>query len=346
MTGADVNQEPLVTIVVSPRDRFSVAQDALLSIFEHTTAPYRLVYVDGAAPRALREWIAAQAEARGFELISSERFLTPNEARNIGLRRARTPYVVFIENDVICSPGWLEPLLACAQETGVEVVAPLTCQHLPLHTQVHQAGGLFTSDVAAFFATPQGERIIDEAIHHQGDTVDAVPAGRAETQCCEFHCVLVRRDVFERTGEFDEQMVNTKDHLDFSMSVIATGGKVLLEPRSVVTFLLPNRVRPLVAQDWPFFLVRWSPRRQRRSFERFQTKWGLKADQAYLTRRDRKLYWRYEEGIVKPILKRLPLVQRVPILAKAVGALVRRGVYAAGAVLTFQADHRRVRFKA
>lgn len=336
-------EEPQVTLIVTPRERFGVAQESLLSIIEHTRKPYRLVYVDGAGPKPLSAWIADQARVHGFDHVRVDRFLTPNEARNIGLRRATTPYVVFIDNDVICSPGWIDPLIASADETGADVVAPLTCQGLPVHHQVHQAGGLFTRDTAAFFATPKGERIIEEVMHHQGETIDTIPRERVATQCCEFHCVLVRRSVFDRVGMLDEEMLATKEHIDFCMSVIESGGAVVLEPRSVVTYLFPGRSRPIEAKDWPYFLVRWSHAWQRRSLDRFQAKWGLKPDQEYFAARERHLSWRYNEGVVKPIVKRMPMVAKASILGKAGRALVRPLVFSAGRALTAQADRKRER---
>lgn len=330
-----------VTLIVTPRERFGVARESLISIFEHTSVPFDLIYVDGAGPKELSAWIADQARERGFQHLYFSRFLTPNEARNAGLRRAVTPYVVLIDNDVICSPNWIEPLITSAESTGADVVAPLTCQGLPVHTEVHQAGGLFTRDLAGFFAAPYGERIIEEVMHYQGRKVDEIPKAPVMTQCCEFHCVLVRRAIFDRIGELDAEMLATKEHIDFCMSIFAAGGTVLFEPRSVVTYLYPGRSRPIAASDWPFFLVRWSDAWQRRSLDRFMHKWGLKADQPYFAKRSRLLSWRYREGVVKPIVKRLPGTERIPLLRKAASALVAPLVSVVGAAITARTDRQR-----
>ena len=330
-----------VALIVTPRERFGVARESLTSIFDHTKVPFDLIYVDAGGPDDLSAWVAEQARVRGFQHLHISRFLTPNEARNAGLRRATTPYVVFIDNDVICSPNWIEPLIVAAESTGADVVAPLTCEGMPLHTRVHQAGGSFTTDPASFFAAPHGERIIEEVMHHQGRKVDDIPKQQVATQCCEFHCVLVRRSVFDQIGEFDTDMLATKEHIDFCMSVLAKGGKVLLEPRSVVTYLYPDRSRPIAASDWPFFLVRWSSAWQRRSFDRFRDKWGLKSDQPYFAKRARQLRWRYKEGVAKPIVGKLPGINRSPLLRKATAALVVPLVSAVGAALTARADRQR-----
>ncbi len=337
----DALEQAKVTLIVTPRERFGVARESLQSIFDHTTVPFDLIYVDAAGPKDLSAWIAEQAKARGFQHLSFPRILAPNEARNAGVRRAKTPFVVFIDNDVICSPNWIEPLIVSAESSDADVVAPLTCQGLPVHTEIHQAGGLFTKDIESFFAAPRGERIIDEVMHHQGRKIDDIPKQLVETQCCEFHCVLVRRSVFDRIGELDIEMLATKEHLDFCMSVLEHGGTVLLEPRSVVTYLFPNRLRPIAPRDWPFFLVRWSKAWQLRSLDRFKDKWGLKPDQPYFATRAGMLTWRYKEGVVKPLVKKLPGINRNRFLSRATGVFVAPFVSAAGAAMTARADRLR-----
>src|SRR5690349_3158255 len=117
--------EPLVTVVVVPRERFSVARRALESLYAHTPEPFRLVYIAAGAPAPLRRHLAAEARARGFQLVEDQRALSPNQARNLGLQHADTRYVVFIDNDAVPEPGWLGALVRCAEETGAWIVGPL-----------------------------------------------------------------------------------------------------------------------------------------------------------------------------------------------------------------------------
>jgi GT2 family glycosyltransferase len=301
--------EPQVTIIVVPRERFGVSEESLASIYANTAPPFALVYVNGRAPAELTRQLDEEAARRRFRHVKVDRFLSPNEARNIGLAHATTRYVVFIDNDVVCAPGWLDALVACAEETGADVVTPLTCHGSPAHSTVHQAGGEFAPDPRAFFAQPHGERKMVEVMHLQGAKVADVRAqlSRSQTQCCEFHCVLVRRSIFDRIGPLDEGMLATKEHIDFCMSVIQAGGTVWLEPASLVTYFFPTRQRAIVMRDWPFFLVRWSPEWQHRSMLHFQKKWGL-ASEGYLQDR-RALYgWRHYEGIIKPVMRKVPVI--------------------------------------
>lgn len=322
---------PRVTLVVTPRERWGVARESLESIYETADIPLDLVYVDGNSPRDLADWLDEQSKSRGFRIIRTSHHLSPNQARNLGARAASTDFVVFIDNDVLCSPGWLSRLVETASETGAEVVAPLICQGLPLHSQIHQAGASIIDDIGAFLATEPGKRIIFDRMHQQGQAIAEAPKQPVETQCCEFHCVLVRRDLFDRIGYFDEEILATKEHLDFCIGVMASGGRVLLEPRSVVTYLFPSRARPMTWRDWSFFLLRWSPDWQERSIRRITEKWGLDPDQKYLIDRRRHLKWRWEEGLVKPLVRKVPLADRSDIVKRASRKVIRKAVDVYGA---------------
>ncbi|NER78959.1 MAG: glycosyltransferase [Leptolyngbya sp. SIO1D8] len=132
---------PQVTIVAVPRERFQFTQESLESLYENTQHPFHLIYVDNHSPAPICDYLASQAKEKGFELVRSPQFLSPNQARNVGLRRVKTPYVVFVDNDVVFSPGWLKALVECAEETGATVVGSLVCQYKPLHTIIHCIGG-------------------------------------------------------------------------------------------------------------------------------------------------------------------------------------------------------------
>ncbi|MGI8934889.1 MAG: glycosyltransferase family 2 protein, partial [Phormidesmis sp.] len=122
-------EQPSVTIVIVPRERFSCTQQSLESVLAHTQFPYRLIYVDGNSPAPVRDYLRQQAIAHDFQIVRTEYYPYPNHARNLGLSKAKTEYVVFLDNDVIVSPNWLTALVECAKTTGATVVGPLMCQY-------------------------------------------------------------------------------------------------------------------------------------------------------------------------------------------------------------------------
>jgi GT2 family glycosyltransferase len=296
---SDFNQSaPRVTLVVVPRERFSCTIESLESLYEHTQVPFDLVYVDGNSPPHIREYLQKSAEERGFRIIRTEYYLFPNQARNMGMAQVKTPYFVFVDNDVVVSPGWLKALLDCAEETQAAVVGPLMCQDEPIHEVVHFAGG-----ESHIWKDKLGRRRIREKMLAQGKRVeDLLPQlKRTPTELAEFHCTLIRKSIIDRLGPLDEGMLNTKEHMDFCMSVINAGEQVYFEPASVVTYV-PGP--PLERSDLTFYMLRWSDEWTLKSLHHFRDKWGV-AEDGYFTSKYKHLGWRRHATIFKPVVNAL-----------------------------------------
>ena len=142
-----------VTVAVTQREVFGYTGRSLDSLYANPGLPFDLVYVDGGSPRAIRELIEQRAKRHGFRVLRRERFLAPNEARNLALDAGSSEYVAFVDNDVVFGAEWLARLVACADETGAEVVGPLVCHGDPPFISVHLAGG-----EARLEDTPAGRR--------------------------------------------------------------------------------------------------------------------------------------------------------------------------------------------
>jgi GT2 family glycosyltransferase len=264
---------PLATIVVVPRERFGVTRRALEAIYANTRGPFHLVYVDGGSPARIRRYLAAQSRARGFTLVRSNRYLTPNEARNLGLRHVRTRYVVFIDNDAVPAPGWLDKLVECAETTSAWIVGPLYFIGEPEQQEIHMAAG-----DARIEERPGGRRFVER--HRFAGKRPAEVRARLVRQPCEqveFHCMLVRAEVFERLGPLDEELRSVAEHTDLCMLVRRHGGDVYFEPDAIVTYITSGRFG---LWDYAYFFRRWSEAWTEASIERFREKWELPVGEA------------------------------------------------------------------
>jgi GT2 family glycosyltransferase len=259
---------PAVTIVVPPRDRFSCVRRSLESIYQHTTHPFELVYVDGNSPPHVSKYLEREAKKRHFNLIRSDRFLSPNQARNVGLKEVRTKYVAFVDNDVEVTPGWLTHLVGCAEETGAWAVAPLVFEG-PLDQQViHIFGG------QAEFSGGDTGRTFHEDHLFNGRTLREAQSEiqRTRTDFAEFHCVLMRRELFDELGPCDEGFLSLQEHLDVSLLITQAGGSVYAEPEARVAFPYDSL---LDRYDIEYARLRWSDDWNRRSTQHFVEKWKI-----------------------------------------------------------------------
>jgi UDP:flavonoid glycosyltransferase YjiC (YdhE family) len=71
-----------------PGKRFSQTHRSLEDLYEHTTLPFHLIYVDAGSPAPIRRYLEEASRQRGFQLIRLDRYVGQNEARNLARRRA------------------------------------------------------------------------------------------------------------------------------------------------------------------------------------------------------------------------------------------------------------------
>jgi GT2 family glycosyltransferase len=292
--------KPQVTIVVSPRERFSFTRESLESIYEHTTVPFELIYVDANSPRAIKQYLQEKSQEKGFKLIRTEYYLSPNQARNLAIPHVDTEYLLFVDNDVLVSQGWLNSLLECAQETEATVVCPLTCIGKNIGETIHLAGG-----EARIEEKPNKKGKLKRKVHEVHYFVNRKLADvkeqlhRNKCEFAEFHCMLVRTQIFDKIGLLDEGFLSTREHIDFCMTVNNAGGSIYCEPASVVTYVTGLKWE---LPELSFFMLRWSDAWEIASLEHFAKKWNLPTKDKYFEKRYNRMGYRRHNGFLKPFL--------------------------------------------
>lgn len=261
-----------VTLAIVPRERFSYAIASLQSVLGNTDPSVAVVYVDGRSPGDVSRFVREAARDRaGFRYLRFDRYLAPNEARNIALDTVDTEFVVFVDNDIVVEPGWLEALVTCADETGAALVGPLYLEGGSLDARIHMAGGI------AHIEGRERDRHLKEG-HFHSHASRAGVAGqltRTPTELLEFHCLLVRTDVFHSLGRLDTRLLSVHEHVDLCLNVRAAGWSVYMEPASVVRYSFEGRLRP---SDLPYIALRWSDDWTARTLEAFRQKWAISAN--------------------------------------------------------------------
>lgn len=266
--------EPNVTLVIVPRERFGSSVASLESVYANTSMPFRVIYIDGNSPQSTARELLKQSKLKGFELIRENKFLTANKARNLGLARVSTKYVVFLDNDVFVTPGWLERMIECAEETGADIVSPLYLEGKLERRIIHMANAVSKIEVR------DGKKYYIEDRLLASQKLDAVShnLSREQSNLFEFHCVLMRTDLFAIPDLMPEHVSNL-EHSHLSMRVLALGKKIYFEPSSVLTY---DYSYPFYISDLPFFHYRWSHALSTQSLMFFKKFWDLSDDDPFI----------------------------------------------------------------
>jgi glycosyltransferase involved in cell wall biosynthesis len=125
-----VNGRPVVTVVITTRDRHELAQRALSSVLGQTMADIEVIVVDDGST----EPYTPGTDNGRVSLIRHEKPLGPSAARNAALSKANGEWITFLDDDDVWLPQMLETSLAAVKMSqlerpvsvlsGIEIVAP------------------------------------------------------------------------------------------------------------------------------------------------------------------------------------------------------------------------------
>lgn len=191
-TPASDSSARLASVIILCCNELEYTRLCLESVLRHTRPPYELVLVDNGStdgtPGFLEEFRARPGPVH-VEVIRNETNRGFPAGCNQGLVRARGEYVVFLNNDTIVTPGWLDGLVAWAHHDWPSVGLVGAVSNYAAPPQQVPAGYNDLRELEGFAARRRQEYA------GQAVQVDRLTG----------FCLLVRREVLERIGGFDEQ---------------------------------------------------------------------------------------------------------------------------------------------
>ncbi len=285
------------TIVVSQRERVESVVWSLKSLFSAVAPEVPVIVVDGTLQNELKGKLQALQEIRPFRHISKPYFIPPGRSRNIGAELVETEFVAFVDNDVEYESGWLEALEENAERNNSSVVAPLICIGQPAGSTIHHAGGvLFAEGDPDHPTISERHRLMDKPIG-QFNRLTAPE----KNEIAEFHCLLMRRNLLDEIGFFDERLVS-REQIDLALRLKIACKTVTFEKNAVVTHMRDGEQSQA---DLDYFLQRWEHSRVLLALTVFETTWGVALD------KERILYDWIARHRVRAIGEYAPLTRKL-----------------------------------
>ncbi len=180
---------PLVSIVIPVSGKLKYLKKCIKSIQQHTKTPYEILFVSSGAEKGALKWLKSVInEEKNFRLIKSERSLGSSGSWNKGIKNSLGDVIIFMHNDVVVSDGWLSGILEnirCNRNLGVF--------------------GPMTNNVEG----PQRYRLpeshlVEDLSEKTRDFHERYRYRQIQVNKLEDFCFGVRRDVYERVGQLDD----------------------------------------------------------------------------------------------------------------------------------------------
>ncbi len=204
---------PRVTVIIPTRDHAELLAAATDGVLSHTTyADLELIIVDNGStlPDALALLVRLAATPRVRVLRDPSPF---NFARlnNLAARHATGHVLCFLNDDTrVIAPDWLEEMTALALQPDVGVVGA----RLLYGDGTIQHAGVLLGAFALTHHLLQGRPADFRGYHNRGMLTHAVSAVTAA-------CAVIRRDLFEVLGGFDEKLPAAYNDVDLCLAARA-----------------------------------------------------------------------------------------------------------------------------
>ena len=221
-----MSEQPLISIIIPHRNGREILFRCLKSIFENGYSPFEIILVDNASTDGSVE--AAVEAFSGLRVVRAGQNRGYAGGCNYGSLFARGDFLLFFNNDAVLAPRALHHLVEAIQrEPDIAAVQPkiLSLSEPQRFDYAGAAGGMI--DMFGFpFARG---RMFDTLEIDSGQYDQVCDIFWASGACC-----LVRRDVWEDLGGFDEVFFAHMEEIDLNWHMHLAGYRVVFEPGAVV----------------------------------------------------------------------------------------------------------------
>lgn len=217
------NRFPLCSIVIVTYEGEKLLERFLPSIANLKYPNYEVIIMDNASTD--KSIALVRNKYPQFKIITNKENSGTAEGSNIGARQANGEYIFWLSNDMELEPMMLNYMIQKAESD--KKIGICTCK---MRRITEQGNRLNIIDSVAgdldIFGFPY-MRGLDEEDKGQWDNSDEVffSFGGA---------MLIKREVFEKTGGYDKRTFTLGDDIDLSWRARLLGYRVVVEPRAVL----------------------------------------------------------------------------------------------------------------
>lgn len=200
----------LVSVIIVNYNGKQYLEKCLASLSDIKYDNYEIILVDNNSDDSSVEFVQKNfSPVKIIQLDSNHGFAEPN---NIGVKNAKGDLLLFLNNDTVVEPDFLGELVSAMSDPKTAI-----CQSMLLKPNGDvDSSGDFIDSIGVTFST-------FEKITETREIFSAKAAS-----------MLVRRDIFERLGGFDEKFFVSFEDIDLSWRARILGYKILINPKSIV----------------------------------------------------------------------------------------------------------------
>ncbi|MFT3870345.1 MAG: glycosyltransferase [Nibricoccus sp.] len=184
---------------------------------------HEIILIDDVSTDGTREWLASLNDP-ALRALLNDRNLGYAATNNRAVATATGDLLVLLNNDLVLTPGWLEPMLA--------LHASLPKPGAIGNVQLNAATGAV--DHAGIYVTVKGKPEHDTSSAPCGGSCSGVCSCHRLSPAVTGACLLISRSLWQQLGGFDEQFHNGAEDIDLCFRARRAGYNNAVALRSVI----------------------------------------------------------------------------------------------------------------
>jgi len=239
---------PLVSVIISTRNRFEEFQTCLDTVHTFTDVPYEVIIIDAGSTDQTREWLIENEEEYNLALLLSPPIPGYTSGNNMAMKTAKGKYIYLLNNDNWVTEGWIKPMIDLYEKDPT--IGHMSSVILWPDRKIQSAGANITKDGASVSL-------------HSGAPYEKVKD--MEPFVCDYAGFgLYRKDVAEQVGYLSECYYPIYfDDPDYAFKVkTQLGLKTVCCPKSVIYHACSPSDREhhsdAYSRNHKIFMERWS----------------------------------------------------------------------------------------
>jgi len=211
-----------VSLIIPLRNKIDLTRKCLASILRtQPEAKHEIIVVDNASDDGTGELLGKLQERGALTWLRNDPPLPFAASCNRGAAAAKGDYLLFLNNDTVAIPGWLDELYQAVN--GSQDVGAAGAKLLYPDESIQHAGVAFHCFFQSAIASPYH---IFRTFPRQHPAVNKVREFQAVTGAC----LMTPKALFEDLGGFDERFVNCYEDIDYCLNLRSRGYRVLYIP--------------------------------------------------------------------------------------------------------------------
>lgn len=204
---------PKVSVIILTYNNLRHTKVCLYSILAHSNYPnLELVIVDNDSQDETPDFLSDfQKKHKNVKLILNKKNMGFARGCNQGIKEATGEYIIFLNNDTIVTPDWVEKITKPLRDKSIGLVGPITnfmWNHQEIDISYRSLGSML-------------KKSREVMSRNKGQT--------REAEDIAFFCVAARRELIEEIGGLDEQFgIGMFEDDDYCLRVKKAGKKIVV----------------------------------------------------------------------------------------------------------------------